>query len=132
MPQAEDDPSYWMELAADDLASAEILKNGNAPPPNTIYHYHQAAEKVLKGLIVTTGNPFTFIHDLGELLKLYGEVGGKNVDEVAPLVLSLQYRYQHLRYPRGERMTMGDVEVSRNAFLGLLLFLGIELPNKHL
>jgi HEPN domain-containing protein len=129
MPREENDPRYWLELADEDLLSAEILKRENGPPMNTIYNYHQAAEKALKALIVSTGNQFPFIHDLGELLKLFGEYGGKNIEEAVPHVLAIQYRYRQLRYPRGDRMVKEDVEAAANAFRNLCSVLGINLKN---
>jgi len=61
-------PEEWRLLAERDMAAAEYLA-GMYPPLNEIiaYHCQQAAEKYLKGVLVTFGEEPPYIHNLDEL-----------------------------------------------------------------
>ena len=70
MPHNDSDPQYWFELAEDDEKSARILVREGAAPDIAAYHFHQAAEKYLKGLIAAKGGEIPRVHDLERLFKL--------------------------------------------------------------
>jgi HEPN domain-containing protein len=67
MPLNDKSPGYWLENSMLDEQSAEILRRENGPASISAYHYHQAAEKLIKGAILASGAMFFFIHDLGRL-----------------------------------------------------------------
>jgi len=62
----------WRRLAERDLAVAEHLVANMYPAPAEIiaYHCQQAAEKYLKGALVTLGITPPYTHDLDELCSL--------------------------------------------------------------
>ncbi|HOP30277.1 MAG TPA: HEPN domain-containing protein [Spirochaetota bacterium] len=62
--------SEWLKYALDDLESAEILNQQHKKPLNIIcYHCQQAAEKYLKGFLVSKYIPFEKTHDLLKLIE---------------------------------------------------------------
>lgn len=109
-------PEYWIELAALDEEGAEILRREGGPAEICAYHYHQAAEKLLKGAILKTGRSFPFIHDIQRLYLMWGQSTDTSGGPDAAIV-RLQAAYTKLRYPIGDRLTMQDLEEIRAAFL---------------
>ena len=60
----------WMAKAHNDLLDAENNLNAAEKPLDTIcFHCQQAAEKILKGFLVSQGCPFPPVHDLLLLLE---------------------------------------------------------------
>lgn len=61
----------WWSIAAEDLRVARACL-GMAPPAleASAYHCQQAAEKLMKGLLVIVGTSFRKIHDLDELATI--------------------------------------------------------------
>ena len=65
----------WLERASDDLGAATKLLSGNDPFPTTAaYHCQQCAEKALKAVLSTTGQPIPKTHDLRVLIGLAANV----------------------------------------------------------
>lgn len=61
----------WLRLAARDIRLAELAL-GDAPPlaGEALYHAQQAAEKALKGFLVSNGVAYPLTHDVRKLLDL--------------------------------------------------------------
>lgn len=61
----------WWTVAAEDVRVAGVCL-GMVPPSSGIaaYHCQQAAEKIMKGLLVAAGIGFRKVHDLDELANL--------------------------------------------------------------
>jgi len=60
----------WLKYADDDLESAEILNNQYKKSLNIIcYHCQQAAEKYLKGFLVSRSTSFEKTHDLMKIIE---------------------------------------------------------------
>lgn len=68
----------WIDLAEQDYKVAEhLLGDSDVLFYRSIgFHAQQAAEKYLKGLLVTRAVTFPKTHDLGRLLQLLAEHGG--------------------------------------------------------
>jgi len=67
--------SEWLRYAEDDLESAEILIRQHRKSLNIIcYHCQQAAEKYLKGFLVSQDISFEKTHDLLKILRACQEV----------------------------------------------------------
>lgn len=116
MPHNDSDPQYWLELAEDDEKSARILVREGAAPDIAAYHFHQAAEKYLKGWIAAKGGDIPRVHDLERLFKL-AELLGVRVSQTDFDELSLiQSYYSELRYPRGDRLEHSDLDRIIEAF----------------
>lgn len=65
----------WLEIAQMDLGAAEYLINMHPVPIEIIcYHCEQAAEKMLKGALVSFGIDPPKTHDLMQLCKLCCQV----------------------------------------------------------
>jgi HEPN domain-containing protein len=61
----------WLKKAKRDLETAQRLAKEPEPLLDTaIYHYHQAAEKALKGFLVFNNQRFEKTHDLSVLIQL--------------------------------------------------------------
>jgi HEPN domain-containing protein len=109
-------PEYWYFLASQDEESAEILRREKGPLGVCAYHYHQAAEKKLKGAILAARSAFPYIHDLR---RLYGilRVARPDLPDLADPIEELQSAYTDLRYPREEVLDIAAMERVRSAYL---------------
>ena len=69
----EADVKKWLQYSEDDSKSAQYLYNNMRPIPCEIicFHCQQAAEKLIKGLLVAKGISFAKKHDLLYLITLY-------------------------------------------------------------
>ena len=64
----------WLEKADADLRAARVLRDAlGLPLEIAAFHYQQAAEKALKGLLVDAGIAPPRTHDLRALLALFPE-----------------------------------------------------------
>ncbi len=69
-PECADIVRSWLAKARSDLATAEVLIQGDRPFFDTgVYHCQQAAEKALKGWLTSCGIEFLKVHDLTVLLS---------------------------------------------------------------
>lgn len=58
----------WFAIASEDLRVARLYMDADPPSRDAAaYHCQQAAEKLIKGLLVGVAAPFRKIHDLDEL-----------------------------------------------------------------
>ena len=74
-----DDPAAWVAKAQSDLLCIENnLSAAEVPWDAVCFHAHQAAEKMLKALLISQGAAPARTHDLGALL-------GESVAQGAPL-----------------------------------------------
>jgi HEPN domain-containing protein len=74
MKPNQDEVKAWLQKASSDLYSAEILLDHDPPVPEAAaFHCQQAAEKILKALLVWLDVPFEKVHGLTYLLDL-GEI----------------------------------------------------------
>ena len=109
MQHSDTHPEYWFDLARDDETSARILAREAGPPGIAAYHYHQAAEKMLKGLIAKRNMEIPRIHDLERLFRT-AQKAGENPEEPAfDAVTLIQSYYADLRYPRGDLIGVDDL-----------------------
>jgi HEPN domain-containing protein len=61
----------WLARADDDLRAVRLCLDARPPALGVAaYHCHQAAEKLIKGLLVLAAIPFRKTHDLDELSYL--------------------------------------------------------------
>ncbi|OHD78834.1 MAG: hypothetical protein A3J97_01695 [Spirochaetes bacterium RIFOXYC1_FULL_54_7] len=116
MPLSDSDPKYWFELASRDEESAEILRREVGPREITAYHYHQAAEKLLKGAILLNSTKFPFIHDLQRLYGILREVAPK-LPEISDAIIELQSMYTDFRYPHGDLVDARRLEKAHTAYI---------------
>jgi len=69
-PSIPEEVQQWLRLAFDDLRLADLAVD--AEPPMTglaLYHAQQAAEKSLKGFLVSRGSGYPLSHNLATILK---------------------------------------------------------------
>lgn len=93
-------PSDWFAQGDLDLQAAEILLTQDGPLPVIAFHLQQAAEKYLKGFLLSAGWKLRRIHDL-EVLIL--EAMARDYDFasfLAPCQRITEY-YIETRYPIG-------------------------------
>jgi HEPN domain-containing protein len=115
MPLSDSDPKYWFELALRDEESAEILRRELGPREIAAYHYHQAAEKLLKGAILSNRIRFPFIHDLQRLYGVLRQVA-PDFPEISDAVIELQSMYTDFRYPHGDLVDAPRLEKAHAAY----------------
>jgi HEPN domain-containing protein len=116
MPLSDTDPQYWLEIAGLDEMSPEILRREGGPASISAYHYHQAAEKLLKGAILSTGSMFPFVHDLRRLHSLLNQ-SRPDLPNIEDSVDELQSVYNNLRYPHEGTIDKAGLERVRAAYL---------------
>ncbi|MGA1860146.1 HEPN domain-containing protein [Azospirillum sp. 11R-A] len=88
----------WWRVAAEDRRVAQACLAMDPPSlGNAAYHCQQAAEKLMKGLLVSAGLGFRKVHDLDELASvtapLYPELAD-DLDHCRPFTSwATEYRY---------------------------------------
>lgn len=93
-------PADWFAQGDLDVQAAEILLAQGGPLPIIAFHLQQAAEKYLKGFLLSTGWPLRRIHDLEALIQ---EAIARDADFapfLAPCQKITEY-YIETRYPLG-------------------------------
>lgn len=90
--------------------SARILAREGAPADIAAYHFHQAVEKTLKGVIAEKGGEIPCVHDLERLFKVVERLGSDFHPNDFDAVSLIQSYYSDLRYPRGERLCRPDLD----------------------
>lgn len=90
--------SAWLEKADHDLLAVDVISAASDPPWDiVVFHAQQAAEKLLKALLVSHGHQPPKVHDLMRLLTLcvpYGAELAQFADDCAFLSpLAVRSRY---------------------------------------
>lgn len=93
-----DDWRVWLEKASNDLLNIDNNLRSTAVPWDTVcFHAQQAAEKLLKGLLVACGEIVPRTHDLSALLGrctaagLFVEVLREDCDRLQPYAVLTRY-----------------------------------------
>jgi HEPN domain-containing protein len=115
MPLSDSDPKYWFELALRDAESGDILRRESGPKEIAAYHYHQAAEKLLKGAILSGDARFPYIHDLQRLYGVLREAV-PGLPDISDAVIDLQSMYTVFRYPHGDMIDEGRLDRAYAAY----------------
>jgi HEPN domain-containing protein len=116
MPLNDSDPQYWYDLAARDAQSGDILRREQGPREIAAYHYHQAAEKLLKGTILSGKTRFPYIHDLQRLYGILREAV-PTFPDMSDAVIDLQSMYTDFRYPHGDLVDEDRLEKAHAAYV---------------
>jgi HEPN domain-containing protein len=102
----------WIDQAGHDEDTAYLIRDHGGHPDIGIYHLHQAAEKLLKALVVKRGDKVEKTHVLdalySRLITDYPKLKSALRDVVA-----LDRYYPRIRYPTGD-------EINRASFLECL------------
>lgn len=113
----------WLQFAKDDLESAEVVLNKTDNYHISVYHSHQAVEKIFKWFLLKSSQSFPFTHDLRVLLKTICDI--QNFENLLEDVLSLDNLYPQLRYPTGETVSQEEakksLKVAKKVFQALIL-----------
>ena len=87
--------TLWLDKASSDLAAARFLRqNRDLPSEIAAFHYQQAAEKAIKGLLVEEGIIPPRSHDLRSLLGQLADQRGLDADvadELVPFAVLARY-----------------------------------------
>ena len=92
-------PSDWYERAHEDLDVAEVLFKETNHYGAVCFHTHQAAEKALKGALISRGNRPDQIHQTAELAKDLSRYNSKS-KALIPSLEELDQLYVPSRYPK--------------------------------
>ncbi|MEK6557368.1 MAG: HEPN domain-containing protein [Candidatus Margulisiibacteriota bacterium] len=100
---------YWLFYAEADLESAEVLLNSTENYHISIYHAHQAIEKMIKRYSILADTEFPFIHDL---VKLYLNMkkDAKLEDDTLKELSYVMNLYSRTRYPKGDTLNKMEAE----------------------
>ena len=93
-------PADWFAQGDLDIQAAEILLTQDGPLPVIAFHLQQAAEKYLKGFLLSTGWSLRRIHDLEVLIREAIVRDPNFAPFLAPLQRITEY-YIETRYPIG-------------------------------
>ena len=88
----------WLEVAEEDLITAQLLLAHQGPQGAICFHCQQAAEKFLKAFLQEQGVPPPHVHDLPRLLGLC-ESHCSNLNSLNSAAQKLDAYYIPLRYP---------------------------------
>jgi HEPN domain-containing protein len=99
---AESTQSYrdWFKHGESDLLSANILVKNNGPAENVAFSLQQAAEKYLKGYLLSKGWKLKRIHDL-EVLVSEAITHNKRFESFLDYARVISGVYVESRYPSG-------------------------------
>lgn len=101
----------WLGYAKDDLESAKVILKETENYHISVYHSHQAIEKIFKWFLLKNNKNFPFIHDIKELFRLVCKVKQINKD-LLDGILYIDNLYPQLRYPTGEEVIKDDAQYS--------------------
>lgn len=90
-----DEVNKWLKFAQDDIKMASLAV-GEGLFNQVCFHSQQAAEKLLKGLIIYKGKKYAKIHSLTELMKIVDE---QSITALRDDLLYLDQFYMPSRYP---------------------------------
>src|SRR3989338_2501890 len=95
-------PNDWYERAHEDLDVAEVLFKETNHYSAVCFHAHQAAEKALKGALISRGSRPDQIHQTAELAKDLSRYNSKSKTFI-PSLKELDKLYVPSRYPKQGR-----------------------------
>lgn len=101
-----DDPREWLRSARSDLALAGAQVPG-ADLEAFCFHAQQAAEKAIKGVLLSRGIRFPYVHDLGALLAIAAR-NGVTVPEAITAADRLTDYAVLTRYPLPDSVTEAE------------------------
>jgi HEPN domain-containing protein len=114
-------PREWLAHAESDLNLARLVKgNKQVLPEQVCFHAQQAAEKVLKAVLLFKRVEFPLVHDLEALLELLGKSGLAVPPEVSEARSLTPYAVE-ARYPGHlEEVTPSDADEAIRLAEGVL------------
>jgi len=92
-----DDPREWLNRARSNLVLARASGEG-IYLEDLCFNLQQAAEKAIKALLIKHGVAFPYVHDIGELLILFEDIG-QSVPEIIRQSVRLTRFAVFTRYP---------------------------------
>ncbi len=118
----------WIKKADEDFKYAKIsLEEGIEFYSPICFHFHQAAEKYLKALIVAKELDFKKTHDLKELVRICAEFD-KEFNKLSDLVSELNPYYIETRYPEFiESINKSSAEEAMKLVEGIAYFVKSKL-----
>ena len=122
----ENSPSDWYSIARKDIVRAKRSLDVS-DTEDALFHCEQAAEKALKGHLLSLGWKLAKTHDVGALLKELN-LRGVNATWFAPVAALLANEYMALRYPGFDTDPMPDLAETTRIFDETEKLLSIILP----
>ena len=119
----------WVLLAEDDLAIAEHISATMNPIPTSgvAFHCQQAAEKYLRGTLITLGIEPPYSHDLVLLYNLLEKHRSSFVSIFSSCAIITQFSVQP-RYDRGLSLSYEDIQLVLSHTQIIKDFLQKEVP----
>lgn len=110
----------WLRWAHADMTVAALIDDERIAPEIVAFHAQQAAEKMLKALLVLRQVDFPRTHSIGALLALCEEAGFAGAQELVDASSLTRYAVA-ARYP-GEDEPVGRLEAKDAATLAAQVF----------
>ena len=122
-------PTEWRLLAERDMAVADYLAENMRPTPAEVvaFHCQQAAEKYLKGALVTLGEEPPYTHDLDELCSA-AEKHRASFADISSLCTVVTHFAVHPRYDFGLSLSDEDMRTVIAHTKAIREFLRKEIP----
>lgn len=121
----------WLRQARSDFEVAELTEQRGFHS-QACYHYGQAAQKALKGLLIALGTLPPYSHSLDRLVDALSEQGIDTEPLQGLHLKALTRMNSETRYPRDDeapvdRFDARDTSLARDASQQVLLFVGQAL-----
>ena len=100
----------WFSKGDKDIKDAEFLFKHNRALETTSFHIQQAAEKYLKGFLISKGKKLEMIHDLVKLLGDAIKIDS-NFEQFKEIVEKVTNFYFESRYPLGYEVEYTKPEI---------------------
>ncbi len=104
----------WLDKAAEDETVFALIRSAEGPWSQAAYHLQQAAEKLVKAALLSTGVAPPKSHDLVHLLGLFPELTIPKAVEDGAMTLSTFAWIT--RYPGSSRIERAHVEEAERHF----------------
>ncbi len=119
-----EEAGLWFDICDEDLDTAEACLQRRPPLlRSAAYHCQQAAEKLLKGLLIAAARSFRKIHDLDELVEQVSHVHAdlaEDLGDLRPLTpWGWAFRYPELADEEGNSPTVQEIEAALDRLRGL-------------
>jgi len=96
---APDDPREWLNRARSNLIRArEGIRIPDIYLEDLCFDAQQAAEKAIKGVLISRNTPFPYVHDLARLMSVLQQSGLQVPSEVLQAARLTRFAVAH-RYP---------------------------------
>jgi len=111
----------WSNYAYADLEAAHLILNQSENYHLSLYHSHQAIEKIMKWFLIVKQKEFPFVHDFEKLMPLIESYN--DLSDYKNNLTKVNNFFPKLRYPSGDSITKKEAEFAYKTAENFLKFL---------